>query len=159
MWGRPGRLVRAVTRQLEPEWDDASREIAEGLALMESGICPGCGLHESILDDPDHNAFTFESRVCKVCESQERHARVLHEKDRDWEKANPDAKATARRPSDGTHVYLRRMSDAEAAARRERVEERRTRPAATTPADDTSAAAATPVERRRRARSRREGRP
>ncbi|GAA1138328.1 hypothetical protein [Nocardioides aquiterrae] len=112
--------MRAITRQLEPEWGAADRALAEGLYVYDADVCPGCGQHSSVLDDPENNVLTFEDRVCAVCAGSERHARKLAAVDRDWERRHtePDQHAgikahleSARvpRPSDGRHVYLRRM--------------------------------------------------
>lgn len=112
-----GRLVRSVTRQTEPEWDDAARNLAEGLARYDAELCPGCGIHPVIHDDP-RNAFTFDARFCNVCASQDVYGRVIAEAD---DKATPkdsngqpkQLPAKAPRPSDGRFVFMRRMSDDE----------------------------------------------
>lgn len=108
-----------MTRQIEPEWDDATRRQVEALAQHDREVCPGCGMHESILADPEHNAFTFEERLCKVCAGQDAYGRVVAEKD-DWALEDLGEKPKSRdeiqkwamrpRPGDGRHIYLRGMT-------------------------------------------------
>lgn len=105
------RLIRSVTRMAEPEWDDATRHQAEGLALMERDSCPGCGLHSSILADPENHRFTFDARVCAVCKAQDTYGRVVAE--RDEKQSLKDAPANVPRPGDGRHIYLRPVTDDE----------------------------------------------
>lgn len=112
------RLIRSITRQLEPEWDDLTRSRVEGLARFEDESCPGCGLHASILADPEHNHFTFEERLCKVCASTATYGRVLASRDELVRKSlGEDAPPTEPRPDDGRHLYLRPLTAAELAAK------------------------------------------
>lgn len=119
MWGRPRRIIRATTRQVEPEWDDLGRERAEGLALHDQQLCPGCGLHPVILEDPERNVFTFEDKLCKVCAGQTQYGRMLAKGDADWDEAHKDALPQQKRPGDGRHVLMRRLSPEEIASRRD----------------------------------------
>lgn len=115
------RLVRSVTRMVEPEWDDATRFRALGLRQYDDDCCPGCGLHQSILDDPDGNVFTFEERTCRVCAAQDVFGRVVadaHEKAKKQMGENPSPRAA--RPDDGHRIYIRRATRDEVAARRSR---------------------------------------
>lgn len=110
-----------MTRQTEPEWDAGSRLIAEGLAEYDAGVCPDCGLHHSILDNPDEwPPIKLEDTVCQVGAAIARHTRALAERDRDWERRNPDPKpdqpldahlaaARRRRPADGRRTRMRFM--------------------------------------------------
>lgn len=108
-----GRLVRSITRQVEPEWDDHSRALAEALERYDKDCCPGCGTHSSIEYESTH--LTFEERFCGFCADQERHARVIAERDdaetprdKDGHLAWPDVRA--RRPADGRHLFIRPLN-------------------------------------------------
>lgn len=107
-----------MTTQVEPEWDDETRNLAEGLDMHERQSCPGCGLHESITSDPDA-AFTFEERTCPVCQGQDGYARILAERDNKWHEHNQNVSAAARQPSDGRMVFMRPMSPDEVEARKQ----------------------------------------
>lgn len=104
-------MVRSVTRMVEPEWDDNTRAQAEDLAALERESCPGCGLHSSILDDPEHNRFTFEDRVCEVCKAQHVYGRMLAAQDEREGQRFKDASPTIPRPGDGRHTYLTRATE------------------------------------------------
>lgn len=117
------RLVRSITRQVEAEWDDETRALAEGLERHDREACPGCGLHESILADPEHNHFTFEDRLCSVCKGQDMYGRIIADRDdqeikRKYGDSEPPPNAA--RPGDGRHIYLRPMTPEEVAARHPR---------------------------------------
>lgn len=128
MWGRPTHVVRAVTTQVEPEWDAEGRAAAEALARYDDEVCPDCGLHHSILDEPDKfPPLKFEDSVCQVGAALQRHLRALAARDHEWERVNPapDPGAglkvhlqAARRPhpADGRHTRLRFVSADEIAA-------------------------------------------
>lgn len=121
MWGRPERVVRSTTRQVEPEWDDDARGLAEGLARYEVEVCPGCNIHPVVVDEL--GALTWEDRLCKVCRSGAVHGRVRSADDSEWEKAHPNASPREARPGDGMHSSLRPMTPqelAEVAERRKR---------------------------------------
>lgn len=113
-------MVRSVTRQIEPEWDAQSQQVAEGLSRYDDECCQGCGLHKSILDDPEHNAFTFEERICKVCAGQEVYGRTVAERDEKARQAAKDRHPHDPRPSDGRHIIMRRLSEEEIARVRDR---------------------------------------
>jgi len=120
-WGRPSHIIRAVTRQTEPEWDAGSRLIAEGLAEYDAGVCPDCGLHHSILDNPDEwPPIKLEDTVCQVGAAIARHTRALAARDRDWETQHPEPArdqplkvhldaARRKHPGDGRRTRLRFM--------------------------------------------------
>lgn len=110
-----GRLSRSVTRQLEPEYDDATRLLVEGLDRYDKELCPGCNLHESVLADPEHNVLTFEEKLCKVCAAQAVYARTLGRKDADAAEQLKGAPPMVPRPSDGRHVTMRRLTAEEVA--------------------------------------------
>lgn len=124
--------MRSVTRQIEAEWDDETRGLVEGLDQYESDLCPGCGMHKSIIDDFGNHHFTFEERFCPACAAQSSYGRVLADRD---EKATPkDGHGNAtwksprdERPDDGRHVYVRELSAAEVQERKQREEARRGR--------------------------------
>jgi hypothetical protein len=103
-----GRMVRSVTRMLEPEWDDATRLSAEALAAVERDSCPGCNMHSSILADPERNKFTFAEQVCEVCKAQEVYGRVVAARDEADRKRFENAPPSVPRPGDGRHIYLKR---------------------------------------------------
>lgn len=92
-------------------------------------MCPGCGLHPVILDDPEHNAFTFEERLCTVCKGQDVYGRVIAERDENAAPKDPKGQplpwpAKQPRPSDGRHVHLRRMSDDEVQKRKQQARDK-----------------------------------
>ncbi|HET7386454.1 MAG TPA: hypothetical protein VFJ19_07290 [Nocardioidaceae bacterium] len=120
-----GRLVRSVTRQLEPEWDETTRLRAEGLARYEAERCPGCNLHSSILADPEANRFTFEERFCEVCKGQDVMGRVIARNDEKASKSLRDAPPIVPRPGDGRHVYLRPLLPVEVEEQKAKRRERR----------------------------------
>lgn len=104
-----------MTRQVEAEWDDLARERAEALALHDQQLCPGCGLHPVILDDPNV-LLTFEDRLCKVCAAQTQKGRMQGQDDREWDEKHKDADPRTPRPGDGRHTHLRPLTPAEVAA-------------------------------------------
>lgn len=104
-----------MTRQVEPEWDDATRVLAEGLKRHDVESCPGCRIHKSILDDPENNGFTFHDDYCAVCAGQDAYGRWLAAMDAD--EADGKKPSDFAKPGDGRHVYLRRMTPEEMAER------------------------------------------
>lgn len=104
----------------EAEWDARTAGQVEALAQHDEDCCPGCGLHRSVLDDPDRNRFEFDESTCEVCAAQALKQRLLAEVDEDWERQHKDAKPRQRRPSDGRHVRLRQLSPLELLAREAR---------------------------------------
>lgn len=104
---------------VEPEWDDRSRELAEALALHDQERCPGCGLHPSFLADPDRH-LALEDTYCEMCKSQARHGRRVAARDREFEKAHPEAKPETPRPTDGLHTRVKALTPAEVAVRQKR---------------------------------------
>lgn len=77
-------------------------------------------MHESILNDPENNPFTFDNRMCEVCKSQAVYGRMLsHEHDAELKALGDKPDPKVPRPGDGMHVYLRRMTADEVAKRRE----------------------------------------
>ena len=95
--------------ETEPEWDDNTRGLVEGLALYDLHV-HRCGLHSSILEDPETYRFTFEVDDCAVCAAMAAKHRVLADEDAAWLKAHPEAKPKDRRPADGRSVRLRPMT-------------------------------------------------
>lgn len=108
-------MIRSVTRQIEPEWDDHTRGLAEGLTQYDHECCPDCRLHESVLNDPERNAFTFDESFCKVCAAQVAYGRWLAAMDAG--EAEGKKPADFAKPGDGRHVRMRRMTADEIAAR------------------------------------------
>lgn len=118
-------MVRSVTRQIEPEYDELTRRQIEGLERHDAECCPGCGLHKSILDDFDNRHYTFEQRECPACAAQARYARVVVDQD---DKATPKDKngspawdsPRTPRPDDGRHLHVRELTPAEVEQRRKK---------------------------------------
>lgn len=102
-----------MTRQVESEFDDATRELMLGLAQYEAETCPGCNLHKSILDRPDAHRFTFEERVCNVCKAQDTYGRLVADRDEKARKRIENAPPSVPRPGDGRHIYLRPLTPEE----------------------------------------------
>lgn len=98
--------------ETEPEWDEHTRTMVEGLDQYEREV-HACGLHSSILNDPEHNRFLLEENHCDMCAAIARRGRVLAEKDSAWAKANPEAAAKEVRPADGRSLVLRPVTPAE----------------------------------------------
>lgn len=123
-WGRRGKLLR-VTEVAESEWDDDTRDLAEALSEYDGECCPGCGFHESVIEDFDNRHFTFDERECPVCAAQSRYGRVVADRD---DKATPKdqhghpawSSPRERRPDDGRHIYIRELSPAEVQERQSR---------------------------------------
>jgi len=125
VWGKPSHIIKATTRQVEPEWDADSRALAESVAEYDRGCCPGCGVHRSLRDNPDEHLYKINENDCQICAGVERHARRVSARDHDWEQRNPapDSKAPLtqqiahagkKRPRDGRHVYLQHMTPEQA---------------------------------------------
>lgn len=91
----------------EAEWDDHTREQHLALLRYEQECCPGCGIHQSILDDPKHNVFTFEDRRCAVCAASDLYGRVTRAR---HEAADKDLAARQPHAADGHHTLLRRVA-------------------------------------------------
>lgn len=108
-----GRLTRSVTKMAEPEWDDGTRTLVEGLGKYDRDCCPGCGLHASILADPETHRFTFEDDLCAVCKAKAAYGRVVAAKDEAAGKHLKGAPPLVPRPGDGRHIYLRPLTEAE----------------------------------------------
>lgn len=116
-------MVRSVTRQIEPEWDDDTRNLVDALALHDMQCCAGCGTHKSVRDNLDDHHFTFEEDHCEVCAARARYSRVVAERDEDEIPRDQNGKPAWSgprdpRPDDGRHIYLRRMTATEVEQRR-----------------------------------------
>lgn len=117
-----GRMVRSVTRQIEPEYDESTRTMVEGLRVYDLDCCSGCGTHRSIADNLDEHHFMFEERVCPVCVEQAKYARIQAERDDEQTPKGTNGvprwdSPRTQRPTDGRHTFLRRMSPEEVAER------------------------------------------
>lgn len=100
-------MVRSVTRQVESEWDDTERGLAEGLALHDRQVhSEGCGLHPAILAEPDLYRFTYEEDQCPACASAAVYARTLGERDQKWHEQHKEMPVRVVRPSDGRRISL-----------------------------------------------------
>lgn len=100
-------MVRSITRQVESEWDDTERGLAEGLALHDRQVhSEGCGLHPAILAEPDIYRFTYEEDHCPACASATLYGRVLGERDQKWAERYKDMPVKMTRPSDGRRISL-----------------------------------------------------
>lgn len=98
--------------ETEPEWDETTRTLVEGLDQYDRDV-HACGLHSSILADPENNKFRLEEDHCEMCASIARRGRVMAEADAAWEKTNPGAEPKVPRPKDGRSLVLRPMTPAE----------------------------------------------
>lgn len=70
-----GCLVRSV-EQLEPEWDEESRDLAIAFAMFEADLCPGCNspLSET-LDAENEGRYRASAPVrCHSCTAREQTA-------------------------------------------------------------------------------------
>lgn len=103
-----GRLARSVTRQVESEWDETNRALAEGLAKHDREVhSDGCGLHPAILAEPDVYRFKYDdTEHCPACSSRARYLRIVAEQDQQWLEKHKDVAASAKRPSDGRRTRL-----------------------------------------------------
>lgn len=100
-------MVRSTTRQVESEWDDTGRGLAEGLALHDRQVhSEGCGLHPAILAEPDLYRFTYEEDQCPACASAAVYGRSLADRDQKWQERYKDMPVKMTRPSDGRRVSL-----------------------------------------------------
>lgn len=104
----------------EPEWTDEDRAQLLALAVYEAGIC-SCGFHESLTSDKS-NYFQPEHRVCPVCAAADKWSRITADADQQAAKARGDkAPPSLTHPEDGRKLYVRRLTEAEVAARRSRL--------------------------------------
>jgi hypothetical protein len=98
-----------VTR--EPEWNDTARAFALALAEHDRGVCPGCGIHKSILDDPAYQ-FEVKDEVCRVCRQRDVHDRISHERNAAVVarfKDGPPPSVVL--PADGRHAYIQSKTE------------------------------------------------
>lgn len=98
--------------ETEPEWDDTTRGLVEGLALYHEHV-HRCGFHQSILDDPETYRFTFATDECEMCAAFDVKRRVMAEEEAAWAKAHEGASPKDRRPGDGRTVVLRSLTPEE----------------------------------------------
>lgn len=100
-------MVRSVTRQVESEWDETQRALAEGLAQHGREVhSDGCGLHPAILDEPDLYRFTYSEDDCPACASRDIYMRTLAERDQKWLEQHKNLPIRVKRPSDGRRIRL-----------------------------------------------------
>jgi len=85
-------------------------------------------VHRSFRDHPEAHVFGVDEDMCEICALVERSNRRRAARDADWDRTHPAPPdegglpaalkyAGARQPADGRHVYLRRMTPEQAAAR------------------------------------------
>lgn len=111
-------MTRSVTRQVEPEWDDDTRMLVEGLDRYENECCPDCKFHKSVIEDFANRHFTWDRRDCPVCASIARYGRVLAQQDDEATPKDQHGHAAwsgprEKRPDDGRHLFLRELTPAE----------------------------------------------
>lgn len=100
-------MVRSVTRQVQSEWDENQRALAEGLAQHGREVHrDGCGLHPAILAEPDIYRLTYAEDECPACASREVYKRVLAERDQKWLEQHKHLPVRVKRPSDGRRIRL-----------------------------------------------------
>lgn len=95
----------------EPEWTEARRARVKALEYYDAQCCPGCGLHESVLNNPSEHVFVLEDDYCSFCRGSAVHHRVKHAEHEQADKRlgeNPDPRAP--RAGDGHHVTRRRAT-------------------------------------------------
>lgn len=98
-------------------WDDFQRGRMLALELYRRDI-HACGLHKSLIDDPENVVLVRDSEVCEVCAALDRHKRIHSEADKAFEKSlgdKPDPKQS--RPWDGRNLFLRPATPRELAQR------------------------------------------
>jgi hypothetical protein len=98
-------------------WDDRQRAKMLALAQYESDV-HRCGLHKSVLDDPENNVMVPAENTCKVCAALDVLDRVKSAEDQEFEKKlgkDPDPKTP--RPKDGRSLFLRPATPEELAER------------------------------------------
>ncbi|WP_426243682.1 hypothetical protein [Nocardioides sp. LHG3406-4] len=101
-------MIRSLTRQLEPEWDETSRLEAEALARYRTEVhSDGCGLHPAILDRSDVYKFEYVEEKCPACASRDKYRRMLAERDKKDAEVSKDMPARSPRRSDGRRILLR----------------------------------------------------
>lgn len=94
-----------VVVEREPEWSLDDRLLVMALPIYRAGIHHhGCGLHDSVYADPDHNVVSPASDTCPGCAALDRWRRILAEEEHERFKK---AKAAEPRPSDGRVTYMK----------------------------------------------------
>lgn len=95
----------------EPEWTEARRARLKALEFHDAKCCPGCGLHESVLNNPSEHVFVFEDTYCDMCKAGAVHGRVKHAEHEEADKRlgeKPDPRTP--RAGDGHHWHRRRAT-------------------------------------------------
>lgn len=82
------------------------------LAEIEATSCPGCGWHESLVEDDGH-VFGAVDTVCPVCANRAQWDRVLAHDDELERERKKDAKPATPRASDGRYTRMTILSPEE----------------------------------------------
>lgn len=87
------------------------------LAQVEAESCPGCGWHESLIED-DANVFGPVDEVCPTCAAKARWERVNADEVEKHAEQHRHAPPGAPRPGDGRRTLMRLLTP-------EQIEQRR----------------------------------
>lgn len=106
-----GNLTGYTVVEREPEWTPTRRARVKALERYDADSCSGCGLHKSILENPEENVFVFEDHYCDMCRAEAVHGRVKEAEHQEADKRlgdNPPPRAI--RAKDGWHTTRRRAT-------------------------------------------------
>jgi hypothetical protein len=116
---RAGDAWTAVTTRDSP-WDEPT--VLQHLSLARYyRECCSCGLHQSVLDDPDRNPLTFQEWTCAICRARAVQERVVADRHEKADKSlgeKPSPKTP--RAADGHHMAMRRLTVPELLEREKR---------------------------------------
>jgi hypothetical protein len=86
----------------------------QALVEYEKGVCSGCGVHHSLIED-DEFYWTFDERFCAMCASAAQHGRAQAAIDRKRiEELGDDPDPLTPLPDDGRTTMIRELTPAEA---------------------------------------------
>lgn len=87
----------------------------QALVEYEKGICPNCGIHHSLIEDPEFY-WTFDERFCAMCASAAQHNRGVAANDRKRiDELGDDPDPLTPLPDDGRTVMIRELNPVEVA--------------------------------------------
>lgn len=86
------------------------------LAQVEGESCPGCGWHESLIED-ESTVFGPVDRKCPLCAASAQWARVHAHEDEKFREKHKDAAPATPQPSDGRWSTIRQLSPDEIQSR------------------------------------------
>lgn len=93
----------------ESEWTDADvRDLLE-LTQVESESCPGCGWHESLVED-ESNVFGPMNHTCPLCAAKAQQDRINADEEATHVEQHKKAPAGAPRPGDGRWTHMRLLT-------------------------------------------------